>query len=111
MCDAVLALIAPLFATLETCSRSPVTLSPIETCMNHDHSKLPLSALRVLAVEQYGAGPFGTPYLADLGAEVVKIENHRDGGDVGRHVGVIARRSSAPLGVEHDVGHDVGHAA
>ena len=50
-------------------------------------SKLPLSGLRVLAVEQYGAGPFGTSYLADLGAEVVKIENHKDGGDVGRHVG------------------------
>ena len=55
--------------------------------MNQDDSKLPLSGLRVLAVEQYGAGPFGTSYLADLGAEVVKIENHRDGGDVGRHVG------------------------
>jgi len=48
---------------------------------------LPLSGLRVLAVEQYGAGPAGTIYLADLGAEVVKIENHRDGGDVGRQVG------------------------
>jgi crotonobetainyl-CoA:carnitine CoA-transferase CaiB-like acyl-CoA transferase len=48
---------------------------------------LPLAGLRVLAVEQYGAGPFGSLYLADLGAEVVKIENHRDGGDVGRQVG------------------------
>src|SRR5438067_12712232 len=48
---------------------------------------LPLAGLRVLAVEQYGAGPAGTLYLADLGAEVVKIENHKDGGDVGREVG------------------------
>ena len=47
----------------------------------------PLEGLRILAVEQYGAGPFGTLYLADLGAEVVKIENHKDGGDVGRKVG------------------------
>ncbi|HWA39957.1 MAG TPA: CoA transferase [Burkholderiales bacterium] len=50
-------------------------------------SRLPLAGLRVLAVEQYGAGPAGTVYLADLGAEVVKIENVREGGDVGRSVG------------------------
>jgi crotonobetainyl-CoA:carnitine CoA-transferase CaiB-like acyl-CoA transferase len=49
--------------------------------------RLPLAGLRVIAVEQYGAGPFGTLYLADLGAEVVKIENHKEGGDIGRHVG------------------------
>jgi succinate---hydroxymethylglutarate CoA-transferase len=52
-----------------------------------NQTSLPLAGLRVLAVEQYGAGPFGTLYLADLGAEVVKIENHKDGGDVGRQVG------------------------
>ena len=48
---------------------------------------LPLTGLRVLAVEQYGAGPFGTMLLADLGAEVVKIENAGDGGDMARGVG------------------------
>ncbi len=52
--------------------------------MNPD---LPLAGIRVLAVEQYGAGPAGTVYLADLGAEVIKIENLREGGDVGRNVG------------------------
>jgi crotonobetainyl-CoA:carnitine CoA-transferase CaiB-like acyl-CoA transferase len=51
------------------------------------HPTLPLAGLRILAVEQYGAGPFGTLYLADLGAEVVKVENHKEGGDVGRQVG------------------------
>ncbi len=46
---------------------------------------LPLSDIRVLAVEQYGAGPFATMVLADLGAEVIKIEvpGH---GDIGRSV-------------------------
>lgn len=34
----------------------------------------PLAGVRVIAVEQYGAGPWGTLYLADLGAEVIKIE-------------------------------------
>ena len=48
---------------------------------------LPLAGIRILAVEQYGAGPAGSIYLADLGAEVVKVENLREGGEVGRHVG------------------------
>lgn len=48
---------------------------------------LPLAGLRVVAIEQYGAGPWGTSYLADLGAEVIKVENPADGGDVGRNVG------------------------
>jgi succinate--hydroxymethylglutarate CoA-transferase len=48
---------------------------------------LPLEGIRILAVEQYGAGPFGTMLLADQGAEVIKIENPTDGGDMGRAVG------------------------
>lgn len=35
----------------------------------------PLAGVRILAVEQYGAGPWATMYLADMGAEVVKIED------------------------------------
>ena len=48
---------------------------------------LPLDGVRVLAVEQYGAGPFGTQFLADQGAEVIKIENPNDGGDFARAIG------------------------
>jgi crotonobetainyl-CoA:carnitine CoA-transferase CaiB-like acyl-CoA transferase len=47
---------------------------------------LPLADVRIIAVEQYGAGPWGTLQLADLGADVIKVEDPRVGGDVGRYV-------------------------
>jgi crotonobetainyl-CoA:carnitine CoA-transferase CaiB-like acyl-CoA transferase len=47
---------------------------------------LPLADIRVLAIEQFGAGPWATLQLADLGAEVIKIEDPASGGDVGRYV-------------------------
>ncbi|MBX3028937.1 MAG: CoA transferase [Chloroflexi bacterium] len=46
----------------------------------------PLAGLRIIAVEQYGAGPFGTMYLADLGADVIKVEDPGSGGDVSRYI-------------------------
>ncbi len=46
----------------------------------------PLEDVRIIAVEQYGAGPWGSLHLADLGAEVIKIEDPSVGGDVGRYV-------------------------
>ena len=50
---------------------------------------LPLHGIRVLAIEQFGAGPYGSMYLADLGAEVIKIENRHSGGDPARQTGPI----------------------
>lgn len=55
--------------------------------MTSNLSPAPLQGMTVLAVEQYGAGPFGSMLLADLGADVIKIETVGDGGDVGRSVG------------------------
>ena len=46
----------------------------------------PLADVRIIAVEQYGAGPWGSLHLADLGAEVIKIEDPSGRGDVGRYV-------------------------
>ncbi len=46
----------------------------------------PLAGVRIIAIEQYGAGPFGTLYLADLGAEIIKIEDPASGGDVSRYI-------------------------
>jgi crotonobetainyl-CoA:carnitine CoA-transferase CaiB-like acyl-CoA transferase len=46
----------------------------------------PLEDVRIVSLEQYGAGPFGSLHLADLGAEVIKVEDPRVGGDVGRYV-------------------------
>lgn len=48
---------------------------------------LPLQGVRVLAVEQFGAGPYGTMFLAHLGADVVKIENPATRGDPSRQTG------------------------
>ncbi|MFC4292386.1 CaiB/BaiF CoA transferase family protein [Sphingorhabdus arenilitoris] len=48
--------------------------------------KQPLRGYRILSAEQYGAGPYGTMFLAQLGAEVIKIEPP-NGGDTARQVG------------------------
>jgi crotonobetainyl-CoA:carnitine CoA-transferase CaiB-like acyl-CoA transferase len=46
----------------------------------------PLEDIRIIAIEQYAAGPFGSVQLADLGADVIKVEDPATGGDIGRYV-------------------------
>src|SRR5215467_8470691 len=70
-----------MFAPSSTASARPIRAKGLIDPM------LPLSGLRVIAIEQYGAGPFGSMMLADLGAEILKVENPAEGGDVGRSVG------------------------
>ncbi len=47
----------------------------------------PLTGVRIVAVEQFGAAPYCTMFLADLGAEVIKVENVATGGDPARKTG------------------------
>lgn len=48
---------------------------------------LPLAGLRILTAESFGAGPYASMFLADLGAEVIKLEDPATGGDASRNVG------------------------
>jgi crotonobetainyl-CoA:carnitine CoA-transferase CaiB-like acyl-CoA transferase len=47
----------------------------------------PLDGVRIVAVEQYAAGPYGTQLLCELGAQVIKIEAPTLGGDISRGLG------------------------
>ena len=48
--------------------------------MNDEQTaRMPLAGVRVVDMSNYLAGPLCTMYLADYGADVVKIENPRGG--------------------------------
>jgi len=54
----------------------------------------PLEGVRVVSVEQAVAAPFATRHLADLGAEIIKVERV-DGGDFARHYDTSIRGTLA----------------
>ena len=47
----------------------------------------PRAGVRIVSIEQFGAAPYGSMFLADLGADVIKVENLAIGGDPARKTG------------------------
>lgn len=61
-------------------------------------SHLPLTGIKVLDLSAYIAGPFGASLLADLGAEVIKIEPP-EGDNLRKYPSTLVGHSRAFLGV------------
>lgn len=84
---------------------------------------LPLEGLRILTIEQYGAGPYCSMFMADMGADVIKIENPSSGGDFARATGPYflgendseyfqafnLNKSSLTLDLKSDKGREILH--
>jgi crotonobetainyl-CoA:carnitine CoA-transferase CaiB-like acyl-CoA transferase len=84
---------------------------------------LPLSGIRVLSFDQYGAAPYCTMIMADMGADVIKIENPATGGDFARDTGPYflgdhdslyyqcfnLNKRSLTLDVKHPKGREILH--
>jgi crotonobetainyl-CoA:carnitine CoA-transferase CaiB-like acyl-CoA transferase len=84
---------------------------------------LPLAGIRVLSFDQYGAGPYCTMIRAEMGADVIKIENPATGGDFARATGpyflgendslfyqsLNLNKRSLTLDVKHPKGREILH--
>src|SRR3954463_5500216 len=74
--------------TTENSQGGPMSAPPLS-------SGLPLSGVRIIDMTVVWAGPYGTMLLADLGAEVIRVESTKFWGGTTR--GALARPSQAYL--------------
>ena len=75
----------------------------------HEEGRLPLEGLRVVDFTHIWAGPYCTRILADLGAEVIKVESPRRGdGGRGKGVGRYHAYSRNKLAMSIDLRTDEG---
>ncbi len=64
------------------------------------NSDLPLAGVRVLSMEQAAALPFATRHLADLGAEVIRVQSHRRGAPGGGFEVTDRDRNKRQMGLD-----------
>ena len=80
--------IAPDAVDVWTSPRNPDEAErPSGDKINADFQRLPLEGMRILSFDHVLAGPFGMMLLADLGAEVIKVESSKGGLDPFRFFG------------------------
>jgi crotonobetainyl-CoA:carnitine CoA-transferase CaiB-like acyl-CoA transferase len=71
-----------------------MTEGPAPAATAHRNDGLPLAGIRVIALEHAVAAPLCSRHLADLGADVIKVESP-DGGDLARHYDSVVEGQSA----------------
>jgi len=67
----------------------------------------PLAGIRVLSMEQAAALPFATRHLADLGAEVIRIQSHARGTALLQDIHYFRNKKSVGLDLSKAAGRDV----
>ena len=81
----------------------------VRRSVGHQQGRLPLEGLRVVDFTHIWAGPYCTRILADLGAEVIKVESPRRGdGGRGKGVGRYHAYSRNKLAIAIDLRTDEG---